>query len=105
MSKPKGRTPPDAAEIPIHIASGYGGNTKRPFVELTFGPVKTTMSTAKAREIALLLLESADAAESDGFLVEFMQTVMDGDARAATAVLMRFRAYRAKLRGEGVDAA
>ena len=49
----------------FRVSSIYGYKTQTPYVnvEVTVSPMQ--MSPAKAREIALMLLESADASESD----------------------------------------
>lgn len=53
------------------VTSGYGANTRQPFVELRVNDSQSQMTPAKAREIALMLFAAADAAESDGFIVQF----------------------------------
>jgi hypothetical protein len=61
------------------VSSGYGGNTKRPFVQLQHPSIDRplTISPNEARALALNLMECADAAETDGFLVEFFKGDME----------------------------
>jgi hypothetical protein len=49
----------------VQVTSGYGADTKRGTVELTVNNERTQMDTKKAREVGLLLLQAAEAAESD----------------------------------------
>ena len=59
----------------ILVSSGYGGNTKKPFVMIEGDSIDEAiqMSPIEARDLALNLLQCADAAESDAFIVEFTQ--------------------------------
>lgn len=102
----KGRIPPDAkGMITFHVSSGFGGNTHKPFVEVEVGEQSTQMSPASARALALNLLEAADAAESDGFVLSYLMKTFDLSIEQAATMLRDFRAHRAKLRGEGVTSA
>lgn len=81
----------------ITVTSGFGHNTRQPFVQMLIfrADWMTQMSPAKARELALNLMACADAAESDGFLVGFLQTVIGVDDMSKIAdVLSHFREYR-----------
>jgi hypothetical protein len=104
----KGRkTPPvdDKGLIHFHVASGYGGNTRQPFVEVQLGEYTTQMSPEKAIELALNMLEAAEAAWSDAFITEFMERSVGLETPQAAQVLRRYRQWRAKRRGEGVQSA
>jgi len=85
----------------FRISSGYGGNTKRPFVQMQHPAIDRplTISPNEARALALNLLECADAAESDGFLVEFFKGEMDQPDATIVALLVQFREYRKKRAG------
>lgn len=81
----------------INVSNGFGYNTQQPFVQMLIPRADwmTQMSPANARELALNLLACADAAESDGFLVGFLQTVVGVEDMSKIAdVLVRFRQYR-----------
>lgn len=85
----------------INITSGFGHNTQRPFVQMLIPRADwmTQMSPAEARDLALNLLQAADGAESDGFLVTFLrETVGVDDMRAAATLLVEFREYRESQR-------
>ena len=57
----------------------------------------TQMSPENARELAFNLLGAADAAESDSFLVWFLQDKLAvDDMRAVVSILVDFREYREK---------
>ncbi|TXH52957.1 MAG: hypothetical protein E6Q97_14120 [Desulfurellales bacterium] len=81
----------------ITVSGGFGHNTRQPFVQMLIPRADwmTQMSPATARELAHNLLACADAAESDGFLVGFLQNVIGVDDMSKVAgVLVQFREYR-----------
>lgn len=85
----------------IMVSSGVSGKTRQPFVQMLIAQADwmTQMSPEKAREVAHNLLGAADAAESDGFLVEFLQKRIGvDDERAIITVLMEFRQWRDRRR-------
>lgn len=77
----------------------------RPFVELTTDTSPAQFSPGKAREIALLLLEAADAAESDATLAAFGREVLDLDMVEAARLIDQFRRLREQKRGKGATSA
>lgn len=78
------------------ITSGYGHNTRRPFVEIR-GPKRATISPDEARELGMNLIRTAEAAESDGFLVEFVLEQIGGEMEQAAGLLRMFREWREAL--------
>jgi len=84
----------------ITVSSGYGGNTQKPFVMMESEELDTPiqMDPATARELALNLLQCADAAESDGFIVEFMKKELKADDRHTIVLLREFRKFREQSR-------
>lgn len=81
----------------LNVTSGFGHNTRQPFVQLVIPRADwmTQMSPANARELAFNILQAADAAESDGFWVTFLQeTVGVEDMRAIASILADFRTWR-----------
>jgi hypothetical protein len=83
--------------INIMVTSGFGHNTQKPFVQMLIRRADwmTQMSPEEARGLAFNLLSSADAAESDGFLVGFFrETIGIDDMRIVAGLLMQFREYR-----------
>jgi hypothetical protein len=63
------------------------------------------LSPAKAREIALMLLESADASESDAVLMGYARDVLDLNEQGSAQLLNQFRAYRERQRGKAAESA
>ena len=56
----------------VNVSSGYGANTKRPFVAVQIGDRKPYQwSPDEARRVAAMLFECADAADGDAFIVEW----------------------------------
>ena len=85
----------------VECSSGFGHNTQAPYVQMLIlqADWMTQMSPATARELAMNLLTCADAAESDGFLVGFMKSLIGvDDMRAIATMLVEFREYREQQR-------
>ena len=59
--------------LPVYVQALYGARTRQPLVHFVIGERRVDLTTTKAREIAQMLVEAAEAAEGDGFLVEFMR--------------------------------
>jgi hypothetical protein len=80
-------------------SSIYGYASGQPYVntEVSVSPMQVT--PAKAREMALMLLESADASESDAVLIGFARTALGLDDQRAAQLLNQFRQYRIKQLG------
>ncbi len=77
------------------VTSGYGYNTKEPFVQVNFDDrVLTKMSPENARDLALSLLRASEAAYSDAFLVEFTKDSLGGDDGMVARMLIEFRKWR-----------
>lgn len=87
----------------IMVESGYGKNSKQPFVEIKdkrfTEPIQ--LSPEEARDLALNLIEAAESAEQDGFMVEFVKGLFPEDPEEtkdnlAANILIQFREYRLK---------
>jgi hypothetical protein len=97
-------TPPEEGQISID--SGYGHRTKQPFVIFTLAnPSESAnptiqMTSAQARTQAHYILEAADAAESDGFIVEWLRDKADLTEPQLGAMLAEFRAFREQHRSK-----
>jgi hypothetical protein len=94
----KGRQVDRPEEQRIAVNSGYGANTRQPFVELYLGTRMVQLTPLKAREIAKYLLEAAEAAEGDGFLVEYISKLGELPTEQAAGVLVEFRQFREQQR-------
>lgn len=89
--------------ITLEVSSGFGHNTQMPYVQVLIQKADwmTQMSPEDARKLAFNLLQAADGAESDGFLVTFFrETIGIDDMRAVASLLVEFRDYRKKLRND-----
>ena len=81
------------------VTSLYGYKSKEPRVNFAMsGGEMVQMSPEEARSLALNLLSCADAAESDGFVVEFLRDKVRIDERASAGILNDFREWREKRR-------
>jgi hypothetical protein len=92
-----GKLPEDAHLEPDLIFTGsiVSSTTGEPLVMLRWFTHVTQLSIAQARDLALSLLDAAEAAKSDAFLVSFMGAG-DKDPRAGAALVMAFREWREK---------
>jgi hypothetical protein len=72
---------------------------------LTADTSPSQFSPAKAREIALMLLEAADAAESDALIARFGRETLGLDIVQAAQLIDQFRKLRERTRGERTEAA
>jgi hypothetical protein len=83
----------------------YGYASKKPYVNVEVSVSPMQLSPGKARECALILLESADAAESDAVMIGYARDVLGlGEAESAK-LLNQLRNYREQQRGTEVDTA
>lgn len=85
----------------IMVTSGFGHNTQQPFVQMLIQRADwmTQMSPDTARELAFKLLQAADGAESDGFLINFLRSrVGVEDMRTIATILVELREYREQRR-------
>lgn len=89
----------------FEIGSGYAHGRREPYVEIAVDLSPAQFSPAKARELAMLLLECADAAESDAALWQFAQETLDLDDRQSASLIAQFRKLRDARRGGKVSAA
>ena len=87
----------------LTVETIYGLACKEPLVCVRFkGEEIFQDSPAKAREIALMLLECAEAAEQDAFIFEFASTILCRDENQHQAlkmgalVLDQFRQWKSK---------
>lgn len=83
----------------LSVSSIYGYASQKPYVNIEISMSPMQVSPGKAREMALMLLESADASESDAVLIGYARDVLDLDEKGAAQLLSQFRQYREKQRG------
>ena len=80
-------------ELPIRVLSLYGARTRQPSDQLVLYDQMHSLSPEEARRVAHLLLECAEAAETDTFVMEYI-TAVTGEERLAMQVLRAFRKAR-----------
>lgn len=85
----------------INVTSGYGGNTRQPFVQVEMDYPKDhplQLEPNEARDLAANLLQAAEAAEQDAFIFEFHSSLIEGTAkekeRVGANMLIEFRKWR-----------
>jgi hypothetical protein len=86
-------------QTPVTIQSMYGARTKTPMVIVQIEDRKALMwSTSDARKIAHMLLEAAETAEQDGFIVEHFMEEFELSEEQAALMLRAFRDHRERWR-------
>ena len=80
----------------LWASSGYGANTRQPFVTIHWKDVVVQCSPDEARQFASAIIQAAEAAEQDGFMVEFTKESVGFDDAAAAAFLDQYRQWREK---------
>lgn len=82
--------------VVFHVTSNFGHRTQKPFVMVTVGEqdFMAQMSPDEARDLAMNLLQCAEASENDAFLVTFLRKRVGADDRAIAGVLQEYRQWR-----------
>jgi galactose-1-phosphate uridylyltransferase len=83
----------------ITVSSSYGHRTQKGYVEFTMNEQRTQMEPKKAREVGLMLLESAEAAIGDEIVVKLLKDKVGLDTERAGMVLIDLREIRQGTRG------
>jgi hypothetical protein len=80
----------------LWVAGGYGYKSRAPFVTITMpGGESVQLDIDKAREHALFVLEAAESAVQDGYIIEFMGSKIPGlDERGAKVIVAELRQWR-----------
>jgi hypothetical protein len=84
----------------VEVRSMYGARTGQPIVVLVVGEHAVQITPAKAREIAAMLFECAEGAESDAFIARWVQQAEACQPEQVAALLLDFRQMRAQMRAE-----
>lgn len=105
----------------IAVTSGFGVNTRKPFVQVEIpetgtcpvmrrgaeghepapGLIGLQLAPDEARSLALNLLEAAEASLGDGFLLTFLERELEMPIEDLTPLLVKFRGYRIGQDPEG----
>lgn len=95
----------DPRQGEISVQSIVSSQNGKPFVQFACDISPTQFTPGKAREVALMLLESADAAESDAVLMAFARESIGLDQAGAAQLIQQLRKQREKARGTEVSSA
>lgn len=95
----------DPRQGEISVQSIVSSENGKPYVQFACDISPTQFTPGKAREIALMLLESADASESDAVLMAFARERIGLDQVGAAQLLDQLRQQREKVRGTEVSSA
>lgn len=94
----------NGAEGSFFISAGYGANTRQPFVGIEFTDKTIQVRPEDARRLAHNLLAAAEAAETDGMLMQFYLS-MDFSLQEAAKMLVLMRRFRDGQAGDDNEAA
>lgn len=85
-------------QINIVCTSGFGHRTRQPYVQMLCQAKDfiTQMSPADARNLAMNLLQCAEAADGDAFLMTFAMERAGLDEKRAVQIMFDFREWRRK---------
>ena len=84
----------------VDVSTIYGVKTRQPLVLIGFleddktPAIAYQMAPDEARNVAHMLVEAAETAEQDAFIVHFAIDEMDASPEIAATLLTKFRKYR-----------
>jgi hypothetical protein len=78
----------------IWASSSVHADDRAPWVHLQWADKSGMLTPDEARQFALSVLDAAEAAEHDAFLVRFLTDNIESDFSTAIAVLREFREMR-----------
>jgi hypothetical protein len=97
-------TPEQIHEEMFSVEAMFGANERRGLVRIGYGiTFDLQMSPLEARKIAFQILEAADAAETDEFVIAFLTTRVGVPLENAVPVLREFREMREAMRQRDSD--
>lgn len=91
-----GNTRPGQKLGQVEVTNGFGFNTKQPYVEVNWPTDSGTIQLEpdEARMVARMIMEAAEAADQDAFLIAFLMADLDLPFEAAAQIIPRFAAWR-----------
>ena len=81
----------------INVSSGFGANTREPFVQIEMEYPKDhplQLHPDEARDLAMNLLQAAESADQDAFMIKFVSKDLKAGENAAAAILLEYRKFR-----------
>ena len=87
----------------IWVESLVSHRTGEPLVNVRWGQENGQLSRDEAIQLAHQLIEAAEAAVSDAFLMQFLMQKVGAEPQAAVSILSEFRQFRdSHLKGDSV---
>ena len=81
----------------INVSSGFGANTREPFVQIEMEYPKDhplQLHPDEARDLAMNLLQAAESADQDAFMIKFVSKDLKAGENAAAGILLEYRKFR-----------
>lgn len=88
----------EEAEITLWAKSMYGAKTGKGLVELEIRGAEITCSPTEARAFAYSILEAAESAETDEFIMTWLDSCGIEDRNKRGSILIDFRKQRDEMR-------
>lgn len=83
----------------IDVNSIVSASTGQPFVQFAASQLRWQMTPSEARTWAHVILEAAESADQDAFLVDWLVTRLDVERGQAAQILLEYREFRESKRG------
>lgn len=85
----------------VEVTSGYGANTRRPFIQIHL-PEREPLQLEidDARIVGQMIIEACESAEQDGFLVEWTMKEFNISIEQASGILHHYREWRDRRRAK-----
>lgn len=87
-------------QVVFSVSTGFGHRTQQPYVQVLIeaADFMTQMAPADARALAINLLQAAEAAEGDAFLISFLRQKVGAKDEAVAGILQDFRDWRERTK-------
>lgn len=82
--------------VVFYVSNGFGHRAQAPYVQIVIeaADFMTQMPPEKARELAMNLLQCAEAAEQDAFFISFLREKVGAEDHQVAGLLVQFREWR-----------
>jgi hypothetical protein len=83
----------------IDVNSIVSAATGQPFVQFSASQLQWQMTPSEARAWAQVIVEAAEAADQDAFLMDWLVTRIEVERGHAAQILLEYREFRERKRG------
>jgi hypothetical protein len=90
---------PEEEKGGIDVNSIVSASTGQPWVQFSATQQQWQMTPDEARTWAQVIVEAAEAADQDAFLMDWLVTKLDVERGQAAQILVEYREFRERKRG------